>query len=107
MSATGHSKSDKGTVAFDYPNLPSSEFQFDLDRRIIGLVLEDPNAPIAPLFGTLDNLYLRNYRSRSVNFKGVVQYYEDALSGRGWNVLGQYQQDDVKSDNLHLYTLRK
>lgn len=107
MSATVHSKSDKGTVAFDYPNLPSSEFQFDLDRRVIGLVLEDPNAPIAPLFSTLANLYLRNYRSRSVNFKELIQYYEDALSGRGWNVLGQYQQDDVKNDNLHLYTLQE
>ena len=107
MSATVHSKSDKGTVAFDYPNLPSSEFQFDLDRRVIGLVLEDPNAPIAPLFSTLANLYLRNYRSRSVNFKELVRYYEDALSGRGWNVLGQYQQDDVKNDNLHLYTLQE
>ena len=74
ITATGAFTANKGTVIFDAPNVPSSEFQFDLDKRVIELVLEDPNAPIAPLFSTVDNLRLRNYRSRSVNFKELVQY---------------------------------
>ena len=106
IGSMARSQSDNGTVAFDSPNLPSSEFQFDLDRRVIGLVMEDPTANIAPLFNKIDNLHLRNYRIRSVNFKEVVQYYEETLEGRGWDVLGEYWQDNVKSDNLHLYTLQ-
>ena len=95
---------DEGTVAFDCPNLPSPEFQFDLNRRVIALVIEDPTADIAPLFNSINNLYLRNYRGRSVDLKEVVRYYEKTLKERGWNVLEEHWQDDVRSNNLHLYT---
>ena len=44
VSATARSQPNNGTVAFDCPNVPSSEFQFDLDRRVIALVMEDPNS---------------------------------------------------------------
>ena len=87
--------------------MPSSEFQFDLDKRVIALVLEDPNAPIAPLFRTVDNLRLRNYRSRSVNFKELVQYYDETLKDRGWNALGQGFQADVEIGDLYLYSLQE
>ena len=107
ITATVHSQLNNGVVIFDAPNVPSSEFQFDLDKRVIELVLEDPNAPIAPLFSTVDNLRLRNYRSRSVNFKELVQYYDKTLKDRGWNALGQGFQADVESDNLHLYILQE
>ena len=99
------SQSNNGTVAFDCPNVPSSEFQFDLDRRVIALVMKEPTSNIAPLFNNIDSLYLRSYRSRSVNLKEVVQYYGETLKARGWNVLGQPFQGDVENDNLHLYTL--
>lgn len=100
------SQSNNGSVAFDFPNLPSSEFQFDLDKRVIALVMEDPTSNMAPLFNTIDNLHLRSYRSRSVNLKEVVQYYGEALEGRGWKVLGHPIQGDVENDNLRLYTLQ-
>ena len=107
MSSTARSQPDDGTVAFDCPNVPSPEFQFDLDRRVIGLVMEDPAAHIAPLFNSINNLHLCNYRHRSVDLKEVVQYYEKTLNGRGWNVLGEHWQGDVGNDNLHLYTLQR
>ncbi len=106
MSPTVQSQSNNGTVAFDCPNLPSSEFHFDLDRRVIALVMEDPTSNIAPLFNNIDNLRLRSYRNRLVNLKEVVQYYGETLKARSWNVLGQPAQDDVKEDNLHLYTFQ-
>ena len=107
MSLTVHSQPDDGTVAFDCPNVPSPEFRFDLDRRVIGLVIEDPTADLAPLFNTINNLHLCNYRHRSVDLKEVVAYYEKILMGRGWNVLGEHWQGDVGSDNLHIYTLQR
>lgn len=93
-----HSQSDNGTVAFDCPSLPSSEFQFDLDRRVISLVMEDPNSQIAPLFNTIDTLHLRSYRRMVVNLKEAVQYYNKTLKANGWKVLG--------SPNVRLYTLQ-
>ena len=107
MSSTGHSQSNNGTVAFDASSIPSSEFQFDLDRRVIALVMEDPDSRLAPLFNALDNLHLRNYRSKSVDFKELVQYYDETLKKRRWNALGQYLQNNIEQDNLHLYTLEK
>ena len=106
INSTVQSQSNNATVAFDCPHLPPSEFQFDLDRRVIALVMEDPTANIAPLFNNIDNLQLRSYRSRSVNLREVVQYYEETLNERGWSTLGQPFQDDVENDNLHLYTLQ-
>lgn len=106
MTHTAQSQSNDGTVAFDCPHLPSSEFQFDLDRRVIALVMEDPTSNVAPLFNNIENLQLRSYRSRSVNLKEVVQYYGETLNERGWNTLGHPIQGDVEKDNLHLYTLQ-
>ena len=106
MSPTVQSQSNNGTVAFDCPNLPSSEFQFDLDRRVIALVMEDPTSNIAPLFNNIDNLHLRSYRNRLVNLKEVVEYYGETLKAGSWNVLGQPAQDDVEEGNLHLYTFQ-
>ena len=106
INPTVQSQSNNGTVAFDCPNLPSSEFQFDLDRRVIALVMEEPTSNIAPLFNNIDSLHLRSYRSRSVDLKEVIQYYGEALKARGWNALGQPFQGDVENDNLHLYTLQ-
>lgn len=107
MSFTGHSQSNNGTVAFDAPNLPSSEFHFDLDKRVIALVMEDPNSDLAPLFSQLDNLHLRNYRTKSVGFMGLFHYYDKTLNKRGWNALGVYSEDKIERDNLHLYILEK
>ena len=106
ISSTVRSQSDDGTVAFDCPNLPSSEFQFDLDRRVIALVMEDPTSNIAPLFNNIDNLYLRSYRRKSVDIKEVVQYYSRTLKERGWKALGSSSRNDGKPRNVRLYTLK-
>ena len=98
ISSIVHSQPDNGIVAFDCPNLPSSEFQFDLDRRVISLVMEDPTSNIAPLFNAIDNLHLCSYRRKSVDLKEVVQYYNKLLKANGWKVLG--------SSNVRLYTLQ-
>ena len=104
MSSLVHSQSsDNGSVAFDCPNLPSSEFQFDLDRRVIALVMEDPTSNIAPLFNNIDNLYLRSYRRRSIDLKEVVQYYSKTLKARGWKALGSSSRNDGKTRNVRLY----
>ena len=102
-----NSQSDTGLVPFDCPDVPSSQFQFDLSRDVIALVMEDPTSDIAPLFKSVDNLYLRNYRNRSGNFKKMIVYYSEGLKGRGWRALGQYSQTDAEKINLHLYILQK
>ena len=107
MSSMVHSQSENGQVLFDFPNMPSPIFQFDLDRRVIALVMEDPNSHIAPLFNTVDNLRLHNYRRRSVDLKAVVQYYSTTLKKRGWLALGRNFQSNVQRRNLRLYILEK
>ncbi|MDE0683387.1 MAG: DUF4252 domain-containing protein, partial [Candidatus Poribacteria bacterium] len=102
-----NSQSDDGIVPFDCPDMPSSQFQFDLNRDVIALVMEDPTSDIVPLFKSVDNLYLRNYRNRSGNFKKMIQYYSEVLKGRGWGALGQYSQTDAEKINLHLYILHE
>lgn len=83
-----HAEPEDGRVAFDAPNLPPAEFQFDLDKRVIGLVMEDPTSKLAPLFGEVDALYLRSYRFGVVNLKEVVLYYGETLKPRGWQKFG-------------------
>ncbi|MXV75110.1 BamA/TamA family outer membrane protein [Candidatus Poribacteria bacterium] len=102
-----NSQSDNGIVPFDCPDVPSSQFQFDLSRDVIARVMEDPASDIAPLFKSVDNLYLRNYRNRGGNFKKMIQYYSEVLKGRGWQALGQYPQTDPEKINLHLYILHE
>ena len=96
---------DDGRVPFDCPDVPSSQFQFDLSRDVIALVMEDPTSDIAPLFKSVSDLYLRNYRNRSGNFKKMIKYYSEVLKGRGWRALGQYPQTDPEKISLHLYVL--
>lgn len=107
MSSTVHSQPENGQVLFDFPNMPSPIFEFDLDRRVIELVMEDPNAQIAPLFSTIDNLRLHNYRSRSLNLKALVQYYSKTLNDRGWKMLGRRIRGKVRTRNMRLYILEK
>ena len=102
-----YAQSDTGRVFFDCPDVPSSQFQFDLDRNVIGLVMEDPTANIAPLFKSVDNLYLRNYRNRSGNFKKMVEHYSAELKARGWNMLGWTAQKTAEKTDLYLYILHK
>lgn len=102
-----NSQSDNGIVPFDCPGVPSSQFQFDLSRDVIALVMEDPTADVAPLFKSVDNLYLKNYRNRSGNFKKMIQYYSEVLKGRGWQALGRYSQTDAEKISLHLYILHQ
>ena len=106
MSAIGYSQTENGQVLFNAPDMPSPAFQFDLDQRVITLVMEDPNSYLAPLFKAVDNLRLDNYRSRSVNFKKLVQYYSKTLNKRGWDTLGR-DSLDIEKDNLHLYTFKE
>ena len=102
-----NSQSDSGVVPFDCPDVPSSQFQFDLSHDVIALVMEDPTSDVVPLFKSVDNLYLRNYRNRSGNFKKMIQYYSEVLKGRGWRALGQYSQTDAEKISLHLYILHQ
>ena len=102
-----NSQSNNGIVPFDCPDVPSSQFQFDLSRDVIALVMEDPTSDIAPLFKSVDNLYLRSYRNRSGNFKKMIAYYSEVLNERGWRALGQYLQTDAEKINLHLYILHE
>ena len=93
-----HSQSDNGVVPFDCPDVPSSQFQFDLSRDVIALVMEDPTSDVVPLFKSVDNLYLRNYRNRSGNFKKMIKHYSEALEARGWSALGRYSQTDAEKN---------
>ena len=102
-----YAQSDTGRVFFDCPDVPSSQFQFDLDRDVIALVMEDPTANIAPLFKSVDNLYLRNYRNRSGNFKKMVEHYSAELKARGWNMLGWNAQKTAEKTDLYLYILHE
>ena len=102
-----NSQSDNGIVPFDCPDVPSAQFQFDLSRDVIALVMEDPTSKIAPLFNSVDDLYLRNYRNRSSNFKKMITYYNEVLKDRDWQALGRYSQTDPEKINLHLYILRR
>ena len=107
IGSTVHSQSENGKVLFDFPDMPSPIFEFDLDRRVIALVMEDPDSHIAPLFDKVDNLRLHNYRRRSVDLKGLVQYYSRTLQKRGWIALARGFQSDVLRRNLRLYILQE
>lgn len=101
-----HSQSDDGTVSFDCPDISSPQFEFDLNSDVIALVMEDPTSDIAPLFKSLNNLYLRSYGNRSGNFKKMIQYYSETLTARGWRALGHISQTDPEKNRLHLYILQ-
>ena len=102
-----NSQSDDGTVAFDCPDVPSPQFEFDLNSDVIALVMEDPTSDMAPLFKSINDLYLRSYRNRSGNFKKMIQYYSEVLKARGWSALGRISQANPEKTGLHLYILRE
>ncbi len=105
LCQTTRAQSEMGFVAFDCPNVPAAEFQFDLDKRVIALVMEDPGFKSIPLFKTLEALHLRHYRNRTVDLPEMHRYYRDGLTARGWN---QLKENLPKTDSeLHLYTLRQ
>ena len=85
-----------GLVAFDCPNVPKAEFQFDLDRRTIPQVMEDADSDITALFNTLAHLNLRNYKAR--HFDKMLRYYGTNLKARGWSAV-------EKNADFHLYIL--
>ena len=100
FSPTVNAQKSNGRVLFNWHNAPSAQFKFNLDRHTIAQVMENPNAEITSLFSTVDNLYLRNYHRRGLNYNAMLQYYRNKLTARGWNT---YQ----KGGRFHLYTLRQ
>ena len=96
LGGTASAQPQNGLVAFDCPNVPKAEFQFDLDRRTIMFVIEDTDSNITALFNTLAHLNLRNYKAR--HFDKMLQYYGTNLKARGWSAF-------EKNADLHLYTL--
>ena len=107
MCCAVNSQSDDGTVAFDCPDVSSPQFQFDLNSDVIALVMEDPTSDIVSLFKSVDNLYLKNYRNRSGNFKKMIQYYSETLKERGWQALGRISQTSPEKTRRHLYILQQ
>ena len=105
MCSTVESQPDNGTVSFNCPDVSPSEFTFDLNSDVIALIIEDPTSDIAPLFNTVNDLNLRNYRDRSGDYKKMVQHYIAALKKRDWSALGQSSQADPEKVNFHLYIL--
>lgn len=102
-----NSQSDDGTVAFDCPEVLPPQFEFDLNSDVIALVMEDPTSDIAPLFKSLNTLYLKSYRNGSDNFKKMIQHYSETLDGRGWRALGPISQTHPENNRLHLYILEQ
>ena len=96
LGGTVNAQPQKGLVPFDYPDVPLVEFQFDLDRSTIALVMEDTDPHIVSLFNALVHLHLRNYKAS--HFDKILWYYGTNLKARGWSAF-------EKSANLHLYTL--
>ena len=107
MCCAVNSQSDDGTVAFDCPDVSSPQFQFDLNSDVIALVMEDPTSDIVSLFKSVDNLYLKNYRNRSGNFKKMIQYYSETLKERGWQALGRISQTSPEKTRRHLYIFQQ
>ncbi len=100
LCGTASAQKGRGKVSFNWDNAPSAQFKFDLDRRIITQIMENPNAEIASLYKTVDNLYLRNYHRKGLNYSQMLQYYTERLTARGWNA---YQN----SERFFLYTFRQ
>ena len=95
LGGTANAQSQSGRVPFDYPNEPFVEFQFDLDRSTIGLVMEDVDSDSASLFNALEHLHLRAYKAN--HFDKMLDHYGTNLKIRGWSAL-------EKSVHCHLYT---
>ena len=96
LSSTANAQPQNGLVLFDYSDVPIVEFQFDLDRSTIALVMGDTAPHIVSLFNTLVHLHLRTYKAR--HFDKILWYYGTNLKAQGWSAF-------EKSANFHLYTL--
>lgn len=96
LGGTVKAQPQNGFVPFDYPNAPILEFQFDLDRSTLALIMEDTDPRIVSLFNALAYLHLRNYKAS--HFDKILWYYGMNLKVRGWSTF-------EKSANFHLYTL--
>ena len=96
LGGTINAQAQNGLVPFDYPDVPIVEFQLDLDRSTIALVMEDTDSDPASLFNTLAHLHLRTYKTS--HFNKMISHYGTNLKIRGWSAL-------EKSANCHLYTL--
>jgi len=96
LGGTVNAQTQNGFVPFDYPDAPIVEFQFDLDRSTIALIMEDTDPRIVSLFSALEHLHLRNYKAS--HFDKILRHYGTNLKARGWSTF-------EKSANFHLYTL--
>ena len=96
LGGTVNAQTQNGLVPFDCPDVPIVEFQFDLDRSTIALIIEDTDPRSVSLFNALAHLHLRNYKAS--HFDKVLWYYGTNLKARGWSAF-------EKSANFHLYTL--
>ena len=96
LSSAANAQPQNGLVPFDYSDVPIVEFQFDLDRSTIALIMKDTDPHIVSLFNTLAHLHLRNYKAS--HFDKILCYYGTNLKARGWSAF-------EKSTNFHLYTL--
>ena len=96
LGGTVSAQPQNGLVPFDCPDVPIVEFEFDLDRSTIALIMEDTDPHIVSLFSTLAHLHLRNYKSS--HFDKILQYYGTNLKTRGWSAF-------KRNANFHLHTL--
>ncbi len=91
---------NSGKVAFKWKNSPSPQFAFDLDGATITEVMDNPNPDITSTFSYVDNLYLRSYHRKGLNYQQMLNYYNNRLIARGWST---YQ----RNEKLSLYTFRQ
>ena len=96
LSSVANAQPQSGRVPFDCPDVPIVEFQFDLDRSTIALIMEDTDSHIVSLFNTLGHLHLRSYKA--IHFDKILRHYGTNLKARRWSAF-------EKSANFHLYTL--
>ena len=82
LGIAANAQPQSGRVPFDYPNEPFVEFEFDLDRSTIALIMEDTDPHIVSLFSTLAHLHLRTYKSS--HFEKILQHYGTNLKARGY-----------------------
>ena len=96
LSSAANAQPHTGRVPFNYPDVPIVEFQFDLDRSTIALIIEDTNPRIVSLFNALAHLHLRTYKAS--HFNKILRHYKTNLTAQGWSTF-------EKNANFHLYTL--
>lgn len=96
LDGTVNAQPQNGLVPFDCPDVPIVEFQFDLDRSTLALIIEDTDPHLVSLFNTLAHLHLRTYKAS--HFDKILRHYGTNLKARGWSAF-------EKSASFHLYTL--